>query len=47
MKDMNGGGNRYSAATKITDMSEDEIYKKLVKIITPPCYVDKNIPKKS
>ena len=47
MKDMNGGGHRFSAATKITDMNEDEIYKKLVKVITPPCYRDKNIPKKS
>lgn len=47
MRDMNGGGHRYSAATKITDVDEDEVYKKLVKVITPPCYIDKNIPKKS
>ena len=47
MRDMNGGGHRYSAATKITDVNEDEVYKKLVKVITPPCYIDRNIPKKS
>lgn len=41
MKDMNGGGHKHSAATKIDDMNETDVYKKLIKIITPPCYIDK------
>lgn len=36
MKELDGGGNRYSAATKITDQNIEEVGKRLVKIIEPP-----------
>ena len=36
MKELGGGGNRYSAATKISDESVEEVGKKLIKIIEPP-----------
>lgn len=36
MKELDGGGNRYSAATKITDKSIEEVGKQLVKLIESP-----------
>lgn len=36
MKELGGGGNRYSAATKISDENIEEVGKRLVKIIEPP-----------
>lgn len=36
MKELDGGGNRYSAATKITDKSIEEVGKELVKLIESP-----------
>ena len=36
MKELDGGGNRYSAATKITDQNIDEVTKKLIKLMEPP-----------
>ena len=36
MKVLDGGGNRYSAATKITDKSIEEVGKQLVKLIESP-----------
>lgn len=42
MKQLNGGGNQYSAATKITDSTIEEEGKRLQKIIKPSFYVDKN-----
>ena len=35
MKEMNGGGNRYSAATKLTETTIEEAGKSLVKLIEP------------
>lgn len=42
MKQLNGGGNQYSAATKIMDSTIEEEGKRLQKIIKPSFYVDKN-----
>lgn len=39
MKEMGGGGNQYSAATRLTDISLEEVGKKLMKVIQPPCYL--------
>jgi c-di-AMP phosphodiesterase-like protein len=39
MKELDGGGNRYSAATKITDKSIEEVGKQLVKLIESPYLV--------
>jgi len=39
MKELDGGGNRYSAATKITDQSIEEVGKQLVKLIESPYIV--------
>lgn len=39
MKEMGGGGNPYSAATRLTDTNLEEVGKKLMKIIQPPCYI--------
>ena len=36
MKELDGGGNRYSAATKINDKSIEEVGKELVKLIESP-----------
>ena len=36
MKELDGGGNRYSAATKLTDSTIEEVGKKLIKLIEPP-----------
>ena len=36
MEVLNGGGNRYSAATKITDENIEDVGKKLIKLIKPP-----------
>lgn len=36
MKELDGGGNRYSAATKISNENIDEVAKKLVKLMEPP-----------
>lgn len=36
MKELDGGGNRYSAATKIADKDIDEVGKQLIKLIEPP-----------
>lgn len=40
MHELEGGGNPYSGATKLNDISTTEAGKKLVKIITPPFYID-------
>ena len=40
MQEMSGGGNKHSAATKLTDCTIDEVTKRLVKIIQPSCYND-------
>ena len=42
MKKLNGGGNKYSAATKIYDENINEVNKKLVKIIKPNYYTNNN-----
>lgn len=39
MKELDGGGNRYSAATKLTDDSIEEVGKRLIKLIEPPYIV--------
>lgn len=36
MKELDGGGNRYSAATKLTDDNIEEVGKRLIKLIEPP-----------
>lgn len=36
MKELYGGGNRYSAATKLVDKTIEEVGKKLIKLIEPP-----------
>jgi len=36
MNEFDGGGNRYSAATKLTDDSIEEVGKRLIKLIEPP-----------
>lgn len=38
MKEMGGGGNRYSAATKIKNSSVEEVRKQLIKTIQPKYY---------
>lgn len=38
MQQLSGGGNKYSAATKLTDCSIEEVTKRLVKVIQPTCY---------
>ena len=38
MQELNGGGNQYSAATKITDNTVEETEKQLKKILTPSFY---------
>lgn len=39
MEALQGGGNQYSGATKLTDCTIEEAGKKLTKIIQPPCYI--------
>ena len=39
MKELGGGGNRYSAATKLTDTNIEEVGKRLIKLIEPPYIV--------
>lgn len=39
MEALQGGGNQYSGATKITNCTIEEAGKKLTKIIQPPCYI--------
>jgi len=39
MHELNGGGNQYSGATKLTDCSIEEAEKNLIKILQPPCYI--------
>ena len=39
MHEMGGGGNQFSAATRLTDTTIDEVAKKLMKVIQPPCYL--------
>lgn len=39
MQSLEGGGNQYSGATKLTNCTIEEAGKKLMKIIQPPCYV--------
>lgn len=36
MSQLQGGGNRYSGATKLTDKTTEEVGKELIKIIEPP-----------
>ena len=40
MQELEGGGNQYSGATKLTDCTLEEANKRLVKAIQPPCYVE-------
>lgn len=35
----NGGGSQFSGAAKVADCSIEEVGKRLIKIIQPPCYV--------
>lgn len=46
MKELGGGGNAFSAATKITDMSMEEVGKSLYKSIKPKAYIDKKYQNK-
>ncbi len=39
MKELGGGGNQYSGATKLKNCTLDEASKKLVKLIKAPCYI--------
>lgn len=39
MEELNGGGNPYSAATKIEDSTIEEVGKQLIKVIQPPHYL--------
>ena len=39
MQNLEGGGNQYSAATKLTNCTIEEAHEKLIKIIQPPCYI--------
>ena len=39
MKELDGGGNRFSAATKLTDTNIEEVGKRLIKLIEPPYIV--------
>jgi len=39
MQSLEGGGNQYSGATKLTDCTIEEAGKKLLKVIQPPCYI--------
>ena len=41
MEQLDGGGNQYSAATKLQDVSIQEAGKRLLKVIEPSCYVKK------
>lgn len=38
MKQLSGGGNKCSGATKLTNCTIEEVNKKLIKQILPPCY---------
>lgn len=38
MQELSGGGNKHSAATKLNECTSEEAYKKLVKVLLPPCY---------
>ena len=40
MSELEGGGNRYSAATKLSNISIEEVGKRLVKLLTPKSYVE-------
>jgi len=39
MQEMEGGGNQFSAATKLKDTTIEETGKKLIKLLQPNCYV--------
>lgn len=39
MQNLGGGGNQYSAATKLENCTIKEAEEKLIKIIQPPCYI--------
>lgn len=39
MQNLEGGGNQYSAATKLTNCTIEEAAQRLMKIIQPPCYI--------
>lgn len=41
MKQLNGGGHPYSAATRLTDCSIEDVGKRLQKIIEPTYYIEK------
>lgn len=42
MRIMKGGGNKYSAATKVEDQDISEVSKQLIKIIKPNYYINNN-----
>ena len=39
MQNLEGGGNQYSAATKLSNSTIKEAAERLMKIIQPPCYI--------
>lgn len=39
MQSLNGGGNQYSAATKLNDITISEAAERLKKLLLPPCYI--------
>lgn len=39
MHQLEGGGNQYSGATKLTNSTIEQAQKRLMKIIQPPCYI--------
>jgi len=39
MQNLEGGGNQYSAATKLSNCTIEEAADRLMKIIQPPCYI--------
>ena len=41
MHELEGGGNLFSAATKLTDTTTEEVGKRLLKTIIPPFYYNK------
>ena len=43
MRELEGGGNQYSGATKLTGTTIEEVSQRLRKVILPNYYIDKNI----
>lgn len=40
MHELEGGGNQFSGATKLKDITSEEAGKKLIKVLTPPFYIE-------